>query len=82
MKPTKPIRVNRLAFIGWTEGDLLNFTNGKGYCNDHIDHENAQKALEHGETIELADKDGNVISTMVETKNGFEEKLIETDCTK
>lgn len=63
-KEKKRIRVNRAAFMGWVSGDLMEFRNGVGYCNDSIRHEEAEKALERGEVIELADKDGNVLTTM------------------
>jgi hypothetical protein len=77
---TKPkssgIRVNRTAFMGWVEGDLLNVKNGKGYCNDHIDHERAEKALERGETVELTDNEGRTITRMVPKETGYYEEEV------
>lgn len=72
------IKVNRLQFMGWTSGVLMDrHANGKVFAVDEIKCEKAKEALDRGETIGLMDENCDVVTTMSLVDGEYWEKLYE-----
>jgi hypothetical protein len=72
--------LNRDHFMAWVEGILLDFKKGKGIVLDGTEFakrcEEAEKAMERGETIYLTDRSGKRITKMYDAGDGYlEEEL-------
>lgn len=70
------IKVNRLQFMGWTSGVLMDRdVNGKVFVVDEIKCEAAKEALDRGEIIGLMDENHDVVTTMSLVDGEYWEKL-------
>lgn len=70
------IKVNRLQFIGWTSGVLMDRdVSGKVFVVNEIECEKAEEALYRGETIGLMDENYDVVTTMSLVDGEYWEKL-------
>ena len=70
------IQVNREEFMLWSTGLLLDNDKGSVLCFDRKEHQEAEDAMERGETIVLM-VEGKPFSTMSLQGDGFEEELID-----
>lgn len=77
-KEPEVFELNREYFIAWTEGILLDFKRGKGIVLDGSEFSNkceeAEKAMEAGETIFLTDRSGKRITKMFDAGDGYMEE--------
>ena len=73
--PAGLFTVSRTEFIAWTEGELLNFENGKGIAPDELACEEAKRLLDAGETIGLT-VNGRLFSTMKKTDTSYDEVAV------
>lgn len=69
------IIVDRNSFIAYSEGILMDFHEGKGVVGDSLKNEEAEAAMERGETIGLM-VGGELVTTMKLEDGGFVETLI------
>ena len=79
MRKSGRIAVNRGDFMAWVAGDLLD-RNAEGVClvGDRLTHEQAQAAMDAGETIELM-AGGRVVSLMSLGEDGYVERACEPE---
>lgn len=72
--PRDAIVVDRIPFINWTQGILLDFKNGKGIVSDKVEYEEAEEALKKGKTIYLR-YNGKVVTYMKKIGDEYREFL-------
>jgi len=79
-KEPEVFELNREYFMAWTEGILLDFKKGKGIVLDGSEFskrcEDAEKAMERGETIYLTDGSGRRITKMFDAGDGYLEEAL------
>lgn len=68
----KQITVDRAQFLAFQQGILLHFKNGSGIAVDEQACEEAEEALERGETIYLT-VNRQIVSKVVDTGECYEE---------